>query len=68
MAVEVGGPIIDGIDDDGARTELLSASHTASQGIDEKASPGTATLNCVIQSQAREQHHGHGIRHASGEP
>ena len=49
VAVEGGGSVVDGVDDDGSCSELLAAPDTAAQSVDQKVTSQPVALLRVVQ-------------------
>ena len=65
MPIELGGTLINGVNDDRSGTELVSSPHAPPEGIDEEMTAETLPLLGPIDGEPGQEHDGDRIGHSS---
>lgn len=63
VPVELGGLLIDGVDDNGPSAELAPAAYATAQGVDQEMTAQTLALFVTVDRQAGQQDNGHRVGH-----
>lgn len=57
VTVELGGAVVDGVDDQGAGAVVAGTGHGSDEGIEEKIATETGALLLPVERQASEDEH-----------
>jgi hypothetical protein len=68
VAIEVGRPFIDRIDDDGTSPKLSSPSHATPESVDEQVTAEVMSLFVAVDGKACEQDNRHRVGHSTPKP
>jgi hypothetical protein len=68
VPIKLGGPFVDGVDDDRSGADLASSPDAPPEGVDEEVTAETPSLLGLVDGEPGQEHDGDGIGHSPPKP